>query len=306
MTTRVLPDAVRSIAVVAGCLAGASLVAAPQTPRSIERTVYFTATDAHGAYVDDLTSADLVVREAGRERQVLRVAPLQARLKVALAIDEALSPLDEVRRAAATFVDRLQGVADVALYLVAGTATKIVDFSADTRVIRQALSAIPNRPQGGGNLVESMYRIAADTRALEGRRVIVILTPEIPQRSGMTANGVLDQLRDFNAVLHAATLIGPAGTIAPATPEMAHLEALDEVERDRLLNDGPKQSGGLRLSLLRLESFPAALDRIRSELVHQCEASYAFPAGVKSDGRLSLTSRRKGVTIRGSRQMPKI
>jgi len=305
MVMKGLPDVVRSIAVVAGCAAGVSLLAAPQIPRSIQRTIYFTATDSHGAYVDDLTPSDLVVREAGKERQILRVGPAQARLKVALAIDEMLSPLDDVRRAAAGFVDRLQGTADVALYLVGGATTKIVDFSADTRLIRQALNAIPNRPAGGGNLVESLYRIASDTRALEGRRVIVILTPEVPQRSGMAAGGVLDQLRDANAVLHAATLVGPADTIAAPTPEMAHLETMDEVERDRVLNEGPKQSGGLRLSLLRLESFPAALDRIRSELLHQYEASYAFPAGVKSDGRLSLSAKRKDLTIRGPRQVPK-
>ena len=125
-------------------------------------------------------------------------------------------------------------------------------------------------------------------------------------RSSLTADGVLDELRNTGTVLHAATLVGPAGTIPAPTPEMAHLETMDEVERDRVLNEGPKQSGGLRLSLLRLEAFPAALDRIRAELTHQCEVTYSMPAGSKSDGRLSLTARRKGVTVRGPRQLPKL
>ncbi len=85
----------------------------------------------------------------------------------------------------------------------------------------------------------------------------------------MTANGVLDQLRDTGTVLYAATLVGPAGTADAPTPDMAHLETREEVERDRVLNDGTRQSGGLIVSSLRTDDFPAALDRIRGELLHQ-------------------------------------
>jgi hypothetical protein len=55
-----------------------------------------------------------------------------------------------------------------------------------------------------------------------------------------------------------------------------------------------------------MEAFPAALDRIRAELLHQCAVTYVVPAGSKSDGRLSLAAKRKGVTVRGPRQVPKI
>jgi hypothetical protein len=294
--------------VVLASAATLSLAGNSQSKGPVERTVYFTATDQRGAYVDDLTPADLVIREGGKDRQILRVSPSTERLKVALAIDEGLSGDDEVRRAAGGLIDRLQlgDVSDVALYRVGNGTARIVAFSADAALLRRAINAIPYRPQGGGNLIESLYQIAGEISGVEGRRAIVILTTEIPQRSSMAAHGVLNQLRDTGTVLHAVTLVGPAGTPEAPSPEMAHLEALDEVERDRLLNDGPKQSGGLRLSLLRVEALPAALDRIRAELLHQCAAVYLVPAGSKSDGRLTLATRRKGVTLRGPRLLPPI
>jgi len=294
--------------VVLASATGLSLAGTSQVKGPIERTVYFTATDQHGAYVDDLTPADLVIREGGKDRQVLRASPSTDRLKVAFAIDEGLSGDDEVRRAAGRLIDRLQlgDVSEVALYRVGSGTARIVGFSADADLLRRAINAIPYRPQGGGNLIESLYQIGGEIRGVEGRRAIVILTTEIPQRSGMAAHGVLDQLRDTGIVLHAVTLVGPAGTAETPTPEMAHLEVMDEVERDRLLNDGPKQSGGLRLSLLRVEALPEALDRVRAELLHQYAAVYIIPAGSKSDGRVSLTTRRKGVTLRGPRLLPPI
>jgi hypothetical protein len=290
---------------IAGIATGIALLADAQAP-AVRRTVYLTATNQAGAYVDDLTAADLTVREASKERTILHVGPSDVRLKICLAIDEALSPDDSVRKAAYGFVERFQDSADIALYLVGSGTSKIVDYTSNPLVFRQPLSGIPRRAQGGGNLVESLYQIARDLRAVEGRRVIVILTTETPQRSSITANGVLDRLRDTGTVLHAATLVGPAGTIPPPTPEMAHLETMDEVERDRVLNEGPKQSGGLRLSLLRMEAFPAALDRIRGELLHQYVLTYMIPAGSKSDGRVTISAKRTGVSVRGPSQVPKI
>jgi hypothetical protein len=286
--------------------AGLSLIAGAQTTTAVTRSVYFTATDSSGIYVDDLRSADLVVRDGGKVREILRTGRSTDRLKITLAIDDNLSPNDTVRRAAAELAERLQDSADIALYLVGNGAAKIVDFGSNPVQLRQALNQLPRRPQGGGSLVDALYQIIGETRRVEGRRVVVVLATTAAQRSSVTANGVLDQLRDTGAVLHAATLTTSVGVIEPPTPEMAHLEVSEEVERDRILNEGPKQSGGLRMSLLNMEALAAALDRIRSELQHQCVVSYVIPAGAKTDGRLSIESTRKGVTVRAPRQLPKI
>ena len=293
-------------AMVVGLAAGACLFADAQATPAVERRVYFTAIGRDGAYVSDLTPADLTVREDGRDRPILRVEPSTTRLKICFAIDESLAPDDTVRRAALRFMEQVQTAGDVALYLSGSGNVKLADYTANPRQFLQALNGIPNRAQGGGNLVESLYQLAKDQQTVEGRRGIVIVTTEIPQRSSMTANGVLDRLRDSGAVLHAVTLAGPTGKIEPLTPDMPHLETMDEVERDRMLNEGPKQSGGLRLSVLRMEAFSAALDRIGRELLHQYVVTYIIPAGSKSNGRLSMAAKRKGVTLRAPMQLARI
>ncbi len=144
--------------VLAGLTAGASVLTGAQTGSPIERTVYFTAT-SQGTHVAGLTAADLRVRESGRDRDILRVAPSRDRLKVSLAIDEALSPDAVIRRAASRFVEQLRD-ADIALYLVGHGNAKIVDYTADSGPVLKAIGQLPLRPQGGGNLVESLYELA--------------------------------------------------------------------------------------------------------------------------------------------------
>ena len=278
-----------------GLMAG--VMGAAQTSVAVERTVYFTATTSTGTHVSDVTATDLVVTEGGRDRQILRVGRSQDRLKVCLAIDEGLSPDVVFRQAIFRFVQQLQRSGDVALYLLGRGNAKLVDYTSDATPFVKALNSLPVRAQGDASLVESVYDLARSQRLLEGRRAIVVLATEIPQRSTVTANGVLDQLRDNGIVLYASTLVGPAGTVPAPTPDSPRLQVVEETERDRVLNDGTRQSGGLRLASLRLEGFPVTLDRIRDDLLHQYVMTYVVSAGSKSDGRLRITSKRKGITV---------
>ena len=52
--------------------------------------------------------------------------------------------------------------------------------------------------------------------------------------------------------------------------------------------------------------FPAALERIAGELLHQHIVTYLIPAASKSDGRLSITPKRKGLTLRGPNRVPEV
>jgi hypothetical protein len=121
---------------------------------------------------------------------------------------------------------------------------------------------------------------------------------------------VFDELRQTGAVLYAVTIMST--TDAPARLEHSPLTRLEEtdltqqVERDRALGDGPKHSGGLRLSFTRVEGFPAALERIGVDLLHEYAVTYLLPPGTKSDGDVSIESARRGVTIRGPRRVPKL
>jgi hypothetical protein len=292
--------------VLVGLVFGASLGGVAQIRTDVQRTIYLTATDRAGAHVSDLTPADLTIREAGRDRQLLTLQPSTARLRISIAIAERISPDIVVRQGLARFIQLFQGSADIAMYLMGAGNAKLVDHTADAKPLLQVLADLPLRSQGGGNLVESLFELTKAQRNVEGRRAIVVLATEAPEQATVTANGVLDQLRDTGAVLYAATLVGTAAPLQMSPDNMARLETVEEVERDRALNDGTKQSGGLRLPVLRVDDFSKALDRIRAELQHEWVATYVMPAGTKSDGRVSLSSKRRGVTVRGLSQLPKL
>lgn len=292
--------------VLVGLAAGASVLVGAQTKPEIQRAVYFTAVDRAGTHITDLTPADLTIREGGRDRPVLTLHPSTARLKVSLAIAERLSPDIVVRQAVSRFIQQFQGAADIALYLIGAGNAKLVDYTRDPQPLLKALASLPMRSQGGGNLVESLFELTRDQRSIEGRRAIVLLATEVPEPTTVTANGVLDQLRDTGTVLYAATVVGPATSLQMSPDNMARLETVEEVERDRALNDGTRQSGGLRLPVLRVDDFSRALDSIRGELQHEWVATYTMPSGTKSDGRVSLSSKRRGVTVRSLSQLPKL
>ena len=290
--------------------AGISLLAGAQGKVAVQRTVYVVATDSAGAHVTDLAPTDLKVQDGGRERAILRVEPSRSRLKVAFVIDELLSADVSIRVAAFQSIQRIAASGDVALFLVGRRNEKLVDYNtSDMLVFRDAINGFPIRPQYPGNLVESLFEIIKEQHALEGRRVVVVLAPEIPQQSSVTANGVLDQLRDNGVALYAVTITvsSRGGTLveSPAT-RLEGGDLTSEMERERVLNDGPKQTGGLHLSLLGPEGFGAALDRVTGELLHQYAVTYVIPAGVKSDGRVKIEATRKGLTVRGPNLMPKV
>ena len=69
------------------------------------------------------------------------------------------------------------------------------------------------------------------------------------------------------------------------------------LERDKVLSDGTRQSGGLHLSSQRTAGLWAALERIAAELQHQYVVSY--DADARADGTLAIESVRRGLIVRG-------
>jgi VWFA-related protein len=294
---------------VAGVAAAATLPVVAQSRIDVQRSVYVTAVDQSGAGVPDLTAADLTVKEGGERREVLRVERARGRLKIALAVEELLTPYNVVRQALGGFIDRVQGAADIALYVVGRRNEKRVDYTADIMPLVTAINAFPPHATGDGILVEALLEIAQEQRLLEGRRVIVVVATETVQISSVTAASVLAQIRDARGVLYAATLKGAEVAAPPpdATSGGRRLSLESQatgLERDKVLGDGTRQSGGLRVSSVRIDGFPAALHRIANDLGYQYVVTYRLPAGSKSSGEVSVAANRKGLTVRGPTRVP--
>ena len=53
----------------------AAMLAPSALAEAAERTVYVTVVDGNGSAVTDLTAADLVVKEGGKEREIVKAEP---------------------------------------------------------------------------------------------------------------------------------------------------------------------------------------------------------------------------------------
>jgi hypothetical protein len=266
------------------------------------RTVYVTAAAADGSRLAALDVADLVVKEGDQARRVLKVEPSRAKLQVAIVVEELLTPDSDLRRSVANFIDQIRESGALALYTVGRRTEKRVGYTSEVLPFAAAINRFPVRAVEPGDLVQALQEIARDQRSLEGRHAIVAVATQTAQVSTVTADAVLQQLAGGRTVLYAATLTGSETSTIPfgSTSGGRRLDLEGQVsglERDKIFNDGTRQSGGLHLSSQRPAGLWNALERIAVELQHQYVVSYDSDA--RSDGTVTIESTRRGITVRG-------
>ena len=284
---------------VALLLALSTVLAGAQSTR---RTIYVTVRAADGAPLVDLRPTDVVVREGGQPRPIVRVEPSRTPLQVAVAIEERLAPDDDVRRSVANFFDHVYQAGKVALYVVGRRTERRSDYTSEILPFARVMNALPPRSTEHGDLVQAVHEIARDQRSREGRRVIVLLGTESAIPSTATAAGVLEQLVAGSSVLYAATIAGSSGSTVPAgaTSGGRRLDLEGQVsgiERDRMYGDSTRQSGGLHMSFQRTAGMFDALERVADELMRQYVVSY--DGDLRSNGDVSVESGRAGLVVRG-------
>src|SRR5258708_896568 len=92
------------------------------------RTVYFSAVDASGARVTDLTPADLTVKEGGKDRAIDAVGPATAPMQVFVIVDD--GGTGAFQAAVARFIEATLGHAQYAISVMNPQPNKVANFSA--------------------------------------------------------------------------------------------------------------------------------------------------------------------------------
>ncbi len=121
-----------------------------------QRTVYVTAAAADGAALADLGPADLIIKETGQARRVLRVEPSRAKLQVAIAVEELLTPDDEVRRSIANFIDKVRDAGELALYVVGRRSERRAGYTSEVLPFASAINRFPVRSTERGDIVQAL------------------------------------------------------------------------------------------------------------------------------------------------------
>ena len=264
------------------------------------RTVYVTITDGKGAPVPDLTAADFKVKEGGKDREVVKAEPANTRPHLALMVEERLAPDTQTRVGLFEFVKRINGAAEISLITVGLRNNTLVPYVTDPNTLLKAINELSLNPQPTSNLTEGINDIARIFEKEHPERpVIVVVGFSGGQAGGASANNVLTTLRQSAAKLYAVTF-GP-----PSTNNSNDLSTMaDTSSREQVLGDGARQTGGRRTDVVTTANITKALQQVADDLAAQYVISYALPDGVKPDRRFSISTERKGLTLRAPAAIP--
>jgi VWFA-related protein len=264
-----------------------------------ERTVYVTATDDKRDAVTDLTAADFVVKEGGKEREIVKAERATTPMRLALAVEERLTADASVRMALFEFMKRLNGSAEIALITIGLRNTVIVDYTTSPDALVGGINKFTLNPAKESAIADGVLDLAGRFIDAKPARPVIVVMALSGGQAGVDPKTVLDKVRQSGATMHAVTLAGAGDGGAMGVGSLA-----GDSGREQVLGDGTKQSGGRRIDVTATAAMPKAMLQIANELMAQYAITYTLPDGVKPDRRFSVSVKRRGVSVRGPAQIP--
>jgi VWFA-related protein len=262
--------------------------------QAIQRAMYVSVLNEAGAPVPDLGPGDFVIREDKIAREVLKVVPADEPMQVAVLVDTSQAARDDIahiRTALPPFVSALTaGKNQVAIIAIGERPTVFADYTTNPATLKKAIDRIWSMRDSGTYLLDGIVEVCQGFKKREAARpVIVSITTEGPELSNLQHDQVLEPLRATSAAFHAITLGRPSGSMS------------DEVRnRNMVLDQGPKTTGGRREDLLTSMALGGKLLELAVELTHQYRVTYARPQSLIPPERVTVAAAKPGLTARGT------
>ena len=264
-----------------------------------QRTVYVVATDDDKKPVKDLTPADFVVKEGGKEREIVKAEPATTPMRVALAVEERLTMDTTVRQGLYDFMKRVIGSAEISLVTIGIRNTTVVDYTNKLEPLVAGINGFSMNPAKESAVAEGVLDLAMKAEAAKAPRPVIVVVAVNGGAGGVDAKMVIDRLRQSGASMYVVTL---AGTTDASAMGVGNANTL--ARGDQVLGDGAKQSGGRRIDVAATGAMPRALMQIAGDLEAQYAITYTLPDGVKPDRRFNASVKRRGVSLRAPSQIP--
>ena len=279
-------------------LLAAALFAPSALAEAAERTVYVTIVDGNGVAVTDLTAADLVVKEGGKEREIAKAGRASAKMRLTIAVEERLMADTSVRQAMFAFMKRVIDAAEIRLVTIGLRNQTAADYTTALDALVAAINNLTLNPRPESQVAEGVLEVATEFGTTKIDRPVLVVLAFSGGQPGVDPRNVLEKIRQSGMTMSAVTLMA-GGVDAGGVGSMS-----DQSSREQILGDGPKQSGGRRTEVPSTGAFPKALQQIADDLLAQYAITYTLPDGVKPDKRFSISSKRRGVTLRAPSAIP--
>ena len=277
------------------------------TQGGVDRSLYMSVLDQAGKPVKDMVADDILIREDGVDRQVVAVKPAGQPISVAVLVDTAQGTrvtdaygtpeeyVRDIRVAISGFAKQLLGQspnASVSLMEFGQAAVTMVKYTSDPAEFEKGVNHIVSRPQVGSVLGEALEAANKDLAARPGgRKAIVSLNLEPSnEQSFENAKAIRESFRKSGAQLWSVSI---------------QRGGLKNSQRDVVLNDFGKLSGGQRDFVVGISAVEGILKGYADALVYQYEVVFKRPEAKKEPMAIQVGTARQGVKLHASGFPPK-
>jgi len=260
---------------------------------SREQTLYVSAVNDKGEPVEGLEPDAFLVREDGVRREVLRVSRAVEPIDIALLVDNSAAAdaaITFIRDGVSRFDALMAPNNQIAIIALADRPTILVDYTNDPKRLSAGVGRLFAMPMSGMTLLDALVETAKGLERRETpRAVIVPIITDGPEFTNRYYRDVSAAVRKAQAAIHMVSI----GTFY-------HSEEQGIRERSFLLDEGPRTTGGQRISLLTPMGLPDAMQRLARELSSQYKVVYGRPESLVPPEKTEVSSARAGITMRGA------
>lgn len=273
------------------------------TVQSLERNVIVTVVDADNEPVKGLTTSDFEIFEEGAEREVLRVSPARQGRQITVLVDTSQSAArvaGDFRDALGLFFEAMHSDNQISLVGFGGPPRILVDSTTNLDRLKAGLGQIFGFPGTAAYLLDAISQVANGfLRRDSNRPVMLVLATEGLDYSNSSSREVLNQLTESNTAFY-ALVIDERGNGSRALnlsqPEIFR----QELERNIVLERGPRDSGGKRRQLFSSTALEQTIKEIVIELKNQYLVTYARPNRLIPPEHFEVNVVKTGLTARGT------
>jgi len=165
-----------------------------------------------------------------------------------------------------------------------------VDYTDDAVRLKESVESLFSTPQSGMTLLDAIFETVTGLQKREGPRAVIV--PVITDGIEYTNR----YFRDIVASLVKAKVPLHLVGIGP----FYHSEEQGLRERSFLLDAGPRDSGGQRVTLLSAHGLDGAMEKLGRELRSQYKVVYSRPESLIPPDKVSVSPGRPGLTVRGA------
>lgn len=274
-------------------LLAASTPTSAQGARDREQTLFVSAVDDKGEPVQGLGPDAFIVREDGVKREVLRVTDAIEPIDISLLVDDSQAAEHDItfiRDSVTKFVALMSKDNPTAIIGLAERPTILAEYTTDAKKLAEGVGRIFATPRSGMTLLDAVVEVTNGINKRDAARaaIVAVITdgPEFTNRFSKDVTATLTKSR----VAFYAVTVG----------QFYYSDEHDTRERTFLLDDGPRESGGVRMALVSANGIESSLLKIGRELKAQYKVVYSRPESLIPPQKVEIASARTGVTMRGT------